>query len=352
MPVSKQSNGWTDVAGMAISLVLIAAIVVGLALFFDFTNGFHDASSVVATVIASGALDIRKAIMFAATFTLLGALVGGSAVIYTVQKIILIEPGHTLLVTLLTGLIGATIWNMFTWKVGMPSSSTHALIGSLVGAAIVSQGIYQVQWGFTAVMGPDHHISGVLKVLIALLISPPIGFGMAFALQKGITFSLRNKTRRANKWLKRLQWGTVALLAYSQGANDTQKHMGVIMLALLSAGLVSGTDVPFAIRIVTGVIMLMGYLGGGWTIMKTLGQKIYRLEPIHSLSSQVSSATAVLTSTLLGGPISTTQVVGSSVLGVGAGDRVRMVSWRVGEEMLLSWFITIPANRIYNLTGQ
>lgn len=330
---------------MAVSLIIIAALVVGLALFFDFTNGFHDASSVVATVIASGAMDIKKAVAFAATCTFMGALIGGSAVIYTVQKIILIDPGHTLLVTLLTGLIGATIWNMFTWKVGMPSSSTHALIGSLIGAAIVSQGIYQVQWGFTAIMGPEPHITGVTKVLIALLISPPIGFGLAFALQKGITFMLRNKTRKANKWIKRFQIGTVALLAYSQGANDTQKHMGVIMLALMSAGLVSisGTDVPIALRVVTGVIMLLGYLGGGWTIMKTLGQRIYRLEPIHSLSSQVSSATAVLTSTVLGGPISTTQVVGSSVLGVGAGDRVRMVSWRVGEEMLLSWFITIPA---------
>jgi PiT family inorganic phosphate transporter len=328
---------------MSFYLVLIAAVVIGLALLFDFTNGFHDASSVVATVIACGAIEPKKAIFFAGTFTFIGAIIGGSAVIYTVQKIILIEPGHALLVTLLTGLIGATIWNFATWKVGMPSSSTHALIGSLVGATIMSAGIGSVQWGITAAMGGDAHITGVLKVLIALLISPPIGFGLAFALQKGITFSLRNSTRRANKWIRRSQWGTVALLAYSQGANDTQKHMGIIMLALLSAGIVSSWDVPLSVRVVTGAIMLMGYMGGGWTIMKTLGQKIYRLEPIHSLNSQLSSATAVLASTVLGGPISTTQVVGSSVLGVGAGDRVRMVSWRIGEEMLISWFITIPA---------
>jgi PiT family inorganic phosphate transporter len=328
---------------MVISLVIIAACVIGLALLFDFTNGFHDASSVVATVIACGAIEPKKAIAFAGTCTVLGAITGGSAVIYTVQKIILVEPGHALLVILLTGLVGATVWNFATWKVGMPSSSTHALIGSLVGAAIMSQGIDRVMWGFSAILGPNHHVAGVTKVLFALLISPPIGFSLAYALQKGITLSLRNHTRKANKWIKRSQWGTVALLAYSQGANDTQKHMGIIMLALLSASLVSGTEVPMWVRILTGMIMLMGYFGGGWTIMKTLGQKIYHLEPIHSLNSQLSSSTAVLVSTILGGPISTTQVVGSSVLGVGAGDRVRMVSWRVGEEMLLSWFITIPA---------
>ncbi len=328
---------------MAIILVIIATCVIGLALLFDFTNGFHDASGVVATVISCGAIEPKRAIPFAGICAVIGAVTGGSAVIYTVQKIILVEPGHALLVILLTGLIGATIWNFFTWKIGMPSSSTHALIGSLVGAVIMSQGIDRVMWGFSALMGSDHHITGVTKVIVAMFISPPIGFGLAYVLQKGMTVSLRNHTRKANKWIKRSQWGTVALLAYSQGANDTQKHMGIIMLALLSASMVSGTEVPMWVRILTGVIMLVGYLGGGWTIMKTLGQKIYRLEPIHSLNSQLSSATAVLTSTILGGPISTTQVVGSSVLGVGAGDRVRMVSWRVGEEMLLSWFITMPA---------
>ena len=328
---------------MVVSLVIIATCVIGLALLFDFTNGFHDASGVVATVIACGAIEPKRAIPFAAVLAVVGAITGGSAVIYSVQKIILVDPGHTLLVILLTGLIGATLWNFFTWKIGMPSSSTHALIGSLVGAVMMSQGVMRVMWGFTAIMAPDHHISGVTKIIIAMFVSPPIGFGLAYALQKGISFSLRNRTRKANKWIKRSQWGTVALLAYSQGANDTQKHMGIIMLALLSAGIVSGTEVPLWVRVLTGMIMLVGYLGGGWTIMKTLGQKIYHLEPIHSLASQLSSATAVLTSTILGGPISTTQVVGSSVLGVGAGDKVRMVSWKVGEEMLLSWFITMPA---------
>jgi PiT family inorganic phosphate transporter len=328
---------------MVVSLVIIATCVIALALLFDFTNGFHDASGVVATVISCGAIEPKKAIPFAAVCAVIGAITGGSAVIYTVQKLVLVEPGHALLTILLTGLIGATIWNFFTWKIGMPSSSTHALIGSLVGAVIVSQGADRVLWGFSALMGSDPHITGVMKVIIAMFISPPIGFGLAYLLQKGVSLALRNSTRKANKWIKRSQWGTVFLLAYSQGSNDTQKHMGIIMLALLSANLVSGTEVPLWVRVLTGIIMLVGYLGGGWTIMKTLGQRIYHLEPIHSLNSQLSSATAVLTSTILGGPISTTQVVGSSVLGVGAGDRVRMVSWKVGEEMLLSWFITMPA---------
>jgi len=327
---------------MALNIIILAGTVIGLSLFFDFTNGFHDASSVVATIIASGALDAKKAIFFAGTCTMIGALIGGSAVIYTVQTIILLEPGQLLLTVLLTGLIGAIIWNMVTWKFGMPSSSTHALVGGLVGATIVGAGWERVQWGLSVLMN-DNHITGIMKVLLALFISPPVGFGLAYGLQKLVTFSLRNKTRHVNVWIKRSQVVTAGILAYSQGANDTQKHMGIIMLALLSATLVSTYEVPIWVRVMTGAIMLLGYMGGGWTIMKTLGQKIYRLEPIHSLNSQLSSATAVLAATLLGGPISTTQVVGSSVLGVGAGDRIRMVRWRVGEEMLISWFVTIPA---------
>jgi PiT family inorganic phosphate transporter len=329
---------------MALDIIVIVGAAILLSLVFDFTNGFHDASSVVATVIACGALNPKRALLLAGVFTILGAILGGSAVVYTIQKIIFIDPGRELVTILVAAMVGAIFWNLLTWKYGLPSSSTHAMVGGLVGATVISAGTDKIQWGISAFLDGGNEVTGIFKVMVALLVSPPLGFGLAFLLQKVIRFSLKNSKRTVNIWLKRVQVATAALLAYSHGANDTQKHMGIIMLALLSGGVISTTVVPIWLRLLVGGIMLIGTLGGGWTIMKTLGHKIYPLEPIHSFTSQIASSTSVLMATFMGGPISTTHVVGTSVMGAGAGDELKMVSWDVGKDMILSWFITIPAS--------
>jgi len=329
---------------MALDIVVIAGAAIFLSLFFDFTNGFHDASSVVATVIACGALNPKRALALAGFFTILGALLGGSAVVYTIEELVFIEPGRQLVTILVAAMVGATVWNLVTWKYGLPSSSTHALVGGLVGATVMAAGTGNIEWGMDALLSQGHQIKGILKVMIALLISPPIGFGLAYLLQKIVKLSLRNAKRKVNRWIKKVQWVTAALLAYSHGANDTQKHMGIIMMAMLSGGLITGTVVPIWLRFLVGGVMLIGTLGGGWRIMRTLGRKIYPLEPIHSLNSQIASSASVMGATFWGGPISTTHVVGTSVMGAGAGDQMRMVSWDMGKDMLLSWFITIPAS--------
>jgi PiT family inorganic phosphate transporter len=329
---------------MALDVIVIAGAAILLSFFFDFTNGFHDASSVVATVIACGALDPKRALALAGFFTILGALLGGSAVVYTIEELVFIEPGRQLVTILVAAMVGAIVWNLVTWKYGLPSSSTHALVGGLVGATVMAAGTGKVEWGIDALMSQGHQVKGVLKVMIALLISPPIGFGLAYLMQKAVKTALRNAKRKVNTWINRAQYVTAALLAYSHGANDTQKHMGIIMLAMLSGNLITGTVVPIWLRLLVGAVMLIGTLGGGWTIMRTLGRKIYPLEPVHSLNSQLASSTSVLVATFWGGPISTTHVVGTSVMGAGAGDEIRMVSWDVGKDMLLSWFITIPAS--------
>ncbi|MBC8015587.1 MAG: inorganic phosphate transporter [Sporomusaceae bacterium] len=325
------------------SIEMTLMIVIITALIFTLTNGLNDASSVVATLICCGAASPIQAVCLAAIFGFLGSVTGGSAVANTISAIVTIPIEAALLTVLLAGMVGAVLWNLVAWRFGLPSSSTHALVGGVVGAVWMSYGANYILWGWSELVGANHQLIGISKVVAALLLSPVIGLVVAFLLQTISNILLRNADFGINRWIKRIQWVIAALLAYSHGANDTQKIVGVIMLALAAASYPFGDISTFWISSLGGGVMFVGTLLGGWSIMKTIGRGIYTIRPIHSLNSQISSGGSILLATMLGLPVSTTQVVVGSVAGVGSADEFRMVNWKIGKEILMGWCITIPA---------
>jgi len=316
-----------------------------LALWFTLTNGLLDASSVVATFIACGAGTPTQAVLLASFFGLLGALLGGSAVADTVAKIVNVPVSPALLNILIAALLGSIAWNLTAWHFGLPSSSTHSLVGGLVGAVWVSSGYQHVLWGWHELIHL-HQLTGLTKILAALIISPILGFTLAFCLQLVMKAALVNARTSINNWLKKAQWLLAALLAFVHGSNDTQKIMGLIALALMAGNLTLHQETPIWVKLAAGSVMFAGTMFGGWSVMKTLGRGIFDIRPIHSFNSQFSSGGAIMLATMLGLPISTTHVVASSVIGVGAADEFRMVKWHVGKEMLSAWLVTIPSAAI------
>jgi PiT family inorganic phosphate transporter len=244
---------------------------------------------------------------------------------------------------LFAAMLGAVIWNIVAWYFGMPCSSTHALIGGLVGAVWLARGSDHVLWGFRELAAGGYQMVGVSKVLIFLLLSPLLGFAAAFVLQTISEILLRNARNAVSKWIERLQWLLTALLAFSNGANDTQKIVGVIMMAVASVSSLSGQVSLLGIKSLVGAITFAGTILGGWPVIKTIGRDIYTIRPLHGLNSQLSAGFSVLLSTLLGAPVSTTHAVVGSVVGVGAADEFRMVNWSIGKEIITAWGITIPA---------
>jgi len=325
------------------SILIITIIAISLIIVFSFTNGFHDASSIVATIISCGAASPRLAVIMAGSMVMGGALISGAAVAYTIEGLVTLSIGSAYVYVLVAAASAAVIWNLITWKFGLPSSSTQALVGGLIGATIVAGGAEGIFWGFDELIGSNHEIVGFMKILLFLIISVLIGLSLGYLIQKISKLLLRNAKRKVNKSIKKVQWVTAALLAFSYGSNDSQKQMGIIVLILLSGGYVSTMDIPLWVRVICGAAMLAGVIGGGWPIMKTLGRRIYPIEPIHSLNSQVASTSSILASTIAGAPISSTQVVASSIVGVGAADNPKMLQWSVGKDMLIAWFLTIPA---------
>ena len=324
-------------------LLLVIAVVV-VSLFFAFTNGIHDASSIVATPIACEAMTPQAAVGYASAIGFAGAVLGGSAVASTVGSIIALAPEQDLVSILLAAVLAATIWNLTTWRLHIPSSSTHALIGGMIGAAVFAGGTGSVLWGWEEFTGPGHHLAGLAKVLVFLIVSILIGFGLGYLVQKLSSLVLRNATKKVNNPIRRAQLLTAAVVAFGHGANDTQKQMGIIFLALVGGGYATASEgIPLWVRLAAGAMMAFGTLGGGWSIMKVLGRGIFRLEPIHSLDSQIASSSSLVASTLVGAPVSSTQVVASSIMGVGAAENARMVQWSVGKEMLVAFLVTIPA---------
>ena len=324
-------------------IIILVIIVVILALWFTMTNGLLDASSVVATFIACGAGTPVQAVLLASVFGLLGALLGGNAVADTVARIVNLPVSPALLNVLIAALLGSISWNITAWHFGLPSSSTHSLVGGLVGAVWVSSGFEHVLWGWRELI-EFHQLTGLTKIIAALVISPVLGFSLAYGLQKFMKYALINARSSINSWLKRAQWILAALLAFVHGANDTQKIMGLITLALLAGNLYQNQGTPVWVRLTAGSVMFGGTIFGGWSVMKTLGRGIFDIRPVHSFNSQLSSGGAVMLATVLGLPISTTHVVASSVIGVGAADEFRMVKWHVGKDMLTAWLVTIPAS--------
>jgi PiT family inorganic phosphate transporter len=323
--------------------IMVAAVIL-ISLFFTFTNGIHDASSMVATPIACGAMTPRAAVAYASVIGFAGAVLGGSAVASTVGSIITPGEGQGFVSILLASVLAATMWNLVTWRMHLPSSSTHALIGGMTGAALAAGGTGRVFWGWDELAGSSHQLAGLTKVLVFLLASILIGVVLGYLFQRLLSFMLRNSTKRANAPIRRAQLITAAVLAFGHGANDTQKQMGIILLAIIAGGYAGASaGIPLWVRMAAGAMMAVGTLGGGWSIMKTLGRGIFRLEPIHSLDSQMAASSSLIASTLVGAPVSTTQVVASSIMGVGAAENAKMVQWSVGKEILVAFLITIPA---------
>jgi len=252
--------------GTGIAVLLVFIILSGLA--FAMTNGLHDASSVVATFISCGAATPEQAIVLTSVFGLLGGIFGGSGVANTVSGVIDLPVQPQLLIVLLAAILGATAWNLLTWKLGLPSSSTHALIGGIIGAVLISSGPRHVLWGVSELFGASHELTGIVKVVVFLLISPVLGFVISFVLEKLSKLLLRNARFSVNRRLKELQWLISAVLSYSHGVNDTQKVIGLLALALAAAGGAAVNTSPLWVRFIGGAVMSAGTMLGGWSIAK------------------------------------------------------------------------------------
>jgi len=325
------------------TLLLLAIVTVVVVLLFDYTNGFHDAANIVATVIASRAMTPAQAVVVVGVFEFLGPLLGGTAVANTIGKFVDLStvPPRMALGILLCGLLGAIVWNFITWAKGIPSSSSHALVGGLIGAVLVSAGPSHVLWGFEALLLRGE-VTGIMKVLAALLLSPLIGFWAGFLIHRLMHALLRGAHPRANHQLRLAQFLTAAGLAFSHGANDAQKSMGILTLVLLLGGFIPTFDVPFWVMLACACAITLGILSGGWRIVRTLGFAIYRVRPIHALDSQLTSAGVILAASLAGAPVSTTHVVATSIMGIGAAERPRSVRWAKAGDIAVTWLITIP----------
>jgi len=317
-----------------------AIVVISLALFFDFSNGFHDAANVVATIITTRALSPRKALILASICEFIGPFLFGTAVAHMIGKNIIdlstFNPGTLDLSMLLiiAALIGAILWNLLTWYFGLPSSSSHALIGGMVGAVLVAYGPDKILWG------------GLLYVIGSLVLSPLLGLFMGWLFLQ-ITFRLsRDATPKINYFFNRMQIPSSIALALSHGANDAQKSMGLIAMSLVILGFSPSFYVPWWVVASCAAAIALGTASGGWKIIKTMGSKIYRLRSVHAFCAQTSSAAVILGAALVGGPVSTTHVVSSSIMGVGAGQRISAVRWGVAKNIILAWFITIPASGV------
>ncbi len=318
----------------------LGAVVISLALLFAFSNGFHDAANVVSTIIMTRAISPRKALLIAGLCEFIAPFFLGAAVARTIGEDIIhisVRTPGTLVISasfLIAALLGAILWNLITWLLGLPSSSSHALIGGMVGAVLVAYGPSKILWG------------GLLYVVAALVISPLVGliFGMLFLK---ITLRLfRNATPKVNYFFNRMQIPSSIALALSHGSNDVQKSIGLIAMAFILLGFSTSFQVPLWVIASCGAATALGTASGGWKIIKTMGSRIYRLRSVHAFCTQTSSAVVILGAALVGGPVSTTHVVSSSIMGVGAGQRISAVRWGVAKNIILAWIVTIPASAV------
>jgi PiT family inorganic phosphate transporter len=311
--------------------LLIAVII--LALVFDFLNGIHDSSNVVATMISSRALSPRVALGMTAVANFIGPFIFGVAVAETIGHEVVVSEAINILV-ILAALASAILWNLLTWYLGFPSSSSHALVGGIIGAVVVDA-------GWKAILLP-----GLGKILIALFISPILGLIFGYLILRILFLICWNASPRVNTIFKRSQIITSLALALSHGTNDAQKTMGIITLALVTGGYLKVFVVPVWVIIICAGMIALGTALGGWKLIRTLGGKFYRIRPIDGFASQLASAIVILSATLFGGPVSTTQVVSSAIMGVGAAERKNKVRWGVAQEIAMAWVLTIPATAL------
>lgn len=303
--------------------------LVALALIFDFLNGFQDSANVVATMIASRAMTPRAALFIAASANFVGPFIFGVAVAETIGKKVT-APSNITIAVVLAALLSASLWNIITWVFGIPSSSSHALIGGVVGSVFIESG-YQVL-----------NTNGLLIIGTSLFLSPVLGFVFGLLIMRLTLRLVRNATPKIDRFFKYGQIPTAVILALGHGANDAQKTMGIITLGLVTLGQQATFHIPLWVKLISAFAIAAGTATGGWRIIHTLGGKFYRIRPIHSLTSQIASTSVIIGSSLFGGPVSTTHVVSSSIIGVGAGQRKSQVRWGVLKEILIAWFLTVP----------
>jgi PiT family inorganic phosphate transporter len=312
-----------------VTLLLIVVLV--LAVAFDYINGFHDTANAIATSVSTRALRPSHAILMSATANFIGALTG-TAVAKTIASGIATTPsGDQGQIVVAAALVGGIVWDLVTWRLGIPSSSSHALIGGLIGAAIASGGVQSLQ------------LDGIYnKVILPLVASPIIGIVIGFAVMVTLlNIFQRAHPKHINDRFRRLQILSAAYMALSHGSNDAQKTMGIITLALVAAGLLPEPTVPlWVILLAASAITAVG----GWRIIRTMGQRVVKLDPVHGFAAETTAATVIFGASSLGVPVSTTHVISSAIMGVGASDRFSAVRWGVAGNIVIAWILTIPAS--------
>lgn len=317
------------------TVLLITILIVALAVIFDFINGFHDTANAIATSVSTKALQPRHAIILASVMNFAGAMTF-TGVANTITKDIVdpfaLENG-TLVIT--AALVAAITWNLITWYFGIPSSSSHALIGSIAGAAIAATGFSMLNY------------SGFTSIIKALLISPVIAFVVGFIVYSIFKVVFKNNNlSKTNRRFRRIQILTASLQAYSHGTNDAQKAMGIITMALIVNGYQSSSDVQLWVQFACALAMALGTAVGGWKIIKTVGGKIMKIRPINGVAADATGAAVIFGATFLHLPVSTTHVISSSILGVGTSHRVRGVKWDTAQRMIVTWIITMPISAL------
>ncbi len=310
--------------------MLLGVVVLGVA--FDYVNGFHDTANAIATSVATRALRPQYALLMATAFNFIGAF-AGTAVAKTIGAG-LVDENTTSQVIVAAALMGAITWNLITWWLGLPSSSSHGLIGGLLGATGIAVGTGAYKW------------DGIVnKVLVPLISSPIAGFTLALILMVALSWIFRNAARKPlGKVFRRLQVFSAGYMAFAHGSNDAQKTMGIITLALFSAGVIPNTDVPVWVIVLAATAISLGTGMGGWRIMNTMGHRVVELEPIHGFAAEATAATVLLVTARLGMPVSTTHVIASAIMGVGSARGLRGVKWGVARRILVAWVLTIPAS--------
>jgi inorganic phosphate transporter, PiT family len=308
----------------------ITFTVISMALLFGFLNGMHDSRNVVSTIISSRAYSPQVALGITILAELSGPFVFGVAVANAIGQDIAIPNAITLEV-ILAALLSAVLWNLFTWKMGVPSSSSHALIGGIIGAVSTRAGAQAIQ------------VFGLLRILISLFASPIIGFLFGFILLKIILFLSRNSTPRVNNFFKSSQLLTAVALGLSHGSNDGQKTMGVITLALVISGTLESFSVPLWVIALCAIALASGTAIGGLSLLNRPGSRFYKTRPVDGFSTQVASAVVIIGASIIGGPVSATQVINTAIMGVGAAERVNKVRWGIAQDIIMAWIFTIPA---------
>ena len=312
----------------------LVVLVVGVALVFDYINGFHDAANSIATVVSTRVLSPGKAVIWAAFFNFAAAFIVGTAVAKTVGSG-MIDLSAVTTSVILAGLLGAIVWDLITWYYGLPTSSSHALVGGYAGAAIAKAGV--------GALVP----AGWTKTLNFILLAPGIGFVLGFAFMVAILWICRGAApSRVDRWFRRLQLVSAALYSLGHGANDAQKTMGIIAGVLVTGGYLKEFEIPLWVEIAAYSAISAGTLSGGWRIIHTMGSKITRLQPVGGFAAETAGAVSLFTATALGVPVSTTHTITGAIIGVGSTRRLSAVRWGVARRIVWAWVLTIPASAV------